>query len=172
MFKISKLLLLLLFLTSCDNIQNPNVKKSSSGICHEKGSQYYKQTKKFESFSSIEDCLKVSEVVNIPVVFDTHHYACYCQLHPEEKFLPASEYIPRILESWKRRGIKPKFHVSEQGSGRVGHHSDYIEVIPDHVIEIPEKYNMSIDLMVEAKMKEQAILRLYEKYGPNNFLKM
>ena len=58
MFKISKLLLLLLFLIACDNIQNPNVKKSSSGICHEKGSQYYKQTKKFESFSSIEDCLK------------------------------------------------------------------------------------------------------------------
>ena len=58
MLKISKLLLIMLFLTSCDNIQNPNVKKSSSGICHEKGSQYYKQTKKFESFSSIEDCLK------------------------------------------------------------------------------------------------------------------
>ena len=57
MLKISELLLILLFLISCDNIQNPNVKKSSSGICHEKGSQYYKQTKKFESFSSIEDCL-------------------------------------------------------------------------------------------------------------------
>ena len=57
MLKISKLLLIMLFLTSCDNIQNPNVKKSSSGICHEKGSQYYKQTKKFESFSSIQDCL-------------------------------------------------------------------------------------------------------------------
>jgi len=57
MLKISKLLLLLLFLMSCDNIQNPNVKKSFSGICHEIGSQYYKQTKKFESFSSIQDCL-------------------------------------------------------------------------------------------------------------------
>ena len=57
MLKISKLLLIMLFLTSCDNIQNPNVKKSSSGICNEKGSQYYKQTKKFESFSSIQDCL-------------------------------------------------------------------------------------------------------------------
>ena len=57
MFKISKLLLILLFLISCDNIQNPNVKKSSSGICHEKGSQYYKQTKKYESFNTIEDCL-------------------------------------------------------------------------------------------------------------------
>ena len=57
MLKISKLLLLLLFLTSCDNIQNPNVKKSTSGICHEIGSQYYKQTKKYESFNTIEDCL-------------------------------------------------------------------------------------------------------------------
>ena len=53
------ILLLFLFITGCDNIQNdsPNVKKSSSNICHEKGSQYYKQTKKYESFSSIEDCL-------------------------------------------------------------------------------------------------------------------
>ena len=53
------ILLLFLFIAGCDNIQNnnPNVKKSTSNICHEKGSQYYKQTKKYESFSSIEDCL-------------------------------------------------------------------------------------------------------------------
>ena len=53
------ILLLFLFITGCDNIQNnnPNVKKSTSNICHEKESQYYKQTKKYESFSSIEDCL-------------------------------------------------------------------------------------------------------------------
>ena len=106
------------------------------------------------------------------MVYDTHHYSCYTILHPDEKQKPIEELIPAILETWKRRGIKPKFHISEQGAGRCGHHSDYIEVIPDHVIEIPEKYNMSIDLMVEAKMKEQAILRLYEKYGANNFLKM
>ena len=54
------IVLLFLFIVGCDNIQNnnPNVKKSSSNICHEKGSQYYKQTKKYESFSSIEDCLE------------------------------------------------------------------------------------------------------------------
>ena len=53
------ILLLFLCIAGCDNIQNnnPNVKKSTSNICHEKGSQYYKQTKKYESFSSIEDCL-------------------------------------------------------------------------------------------------------------------
>ena len=71
----------------------------------------------------------------------------------------------------KRRGIKPKFHISEQGSGRCGHH-DYIETIPQSVIDIPKKMGISIDLMVEAKMKEQAILRLYEKYGKDGFLKM
>ena len=53
------ILLLFLLIAGCDNIQNsnPNVKKSLSSICHEKRSQYYKQTKKYESFNTIEDCL-------------------------------------------------------------------------------------------------------------------
>ena len=82
-----------------------------------------------EKCFSIEDCLRISKKINIPVVFDTHHYECYNILHPENQMKPASEYIGEILDSWKRRGIKPKFHVSEQGSGRTGHHSDYIEEI-------------------------------------------
>ena len=69
-----------------------------------------------------------------------------------------------ILNTWKRRGIKPKFHVSEQGSGRTGHHSDYIEVIPNYLLEIPEKYGCDIDIMIEAKKKELAIFKLYTKY--------
>ena len=53
------ILLLFLFNAGCDIIQGDttNVKKSLSNICHEKGSQYYKQTNKYDSFSSIEDCL-------------------------------------------------------------------------------------------------------------------
>ena len=117
-----------------------------------------------EKCFSIEDCIKVSKQIGIPVVFDTHHYACYCQLHPDEHFKDPSEYMPDILASWTNRGIKPKFHVSEQGSGRTGHHSDFIEVIPDYLLEIPEKYGIEIDIMIEAKAKEQAILRLYQKY--------
>jgi len=117
-----------------------------------------------EKCFSIEDCIKVSKQIGVPVVFDTHHYACYCQLHPDEQFKDPSEYMPDILASWTNRGIKPKFHVSEQGSGRTGHHSDFIEVIPDYLLEIPGKYGIEIDIMIEAKAKEQAILRLYQKY--------
>ena len=57
--KIFYIIIFSLFLTSCDNFQSldPNVKKSNTGICHKKGSQYYKQTKDFISFDSIKDCL-------------------------------------------------------------------------------------------------------------------
>ena len=59
MIKLIKVFTIFVTLTACDNIQNnnPNVKKSLNNICHEKGSQYYKQTKKYESFNTIEDCL-------------------------------------------------------------------------------------------------------------------
>ncbi len=117
-----------------------------------------------EKCFSIQDCLDISDEINIPVVFDTHHYTCYNQLHPDETLQPADYYIPLILETWARRGIKPKFHVSEQGSGRCGHHSDYIEVIPEYLLEIPEKYGVHIDIMIEAKKKELAIFKLYKKY--------
>jgi len=117
-----------------------------------------------EKSFSIKDCLEVSNRINIPIVFDTHHFECYKLLHPDEDFEDASVYIPLILETWKKRGIKPKFHVSEQGSGRCGHHSDYIKEIPEYLLEIPEKYDIDIDIMIEAKCKELAILKLYEKY--------
>jgi UV DNA damage endonuclease len=117
---------------------------------------------------SIVDCLKVSKRINIPVVFDSHHFECYKILHPDEKFLEPKEYMKDILETWSKRGIKPKFHVSEQGSGKCGHHSDYIEEIPEYLLEIPKLYNINIDIMIEAKMKEQAIFKLYQKYPQLN----
>ena len=117
-----------------------------------------------EKVFSIVDCLFISDKVNIPIVFDIHHFNCYKLLHSNEEFLDASDYIPKILETWSRRGIKPKFHISEQGAGRIGHHSDYISEIPEYLLEIPERYNVKIDIMIEAKKKEKAIMELYKKY--------
>ena len=57
-----------------------------------------------------------------------------------------------IINTWKKRNIKPKFHISEQGTGKCGHHSDYIEILPEYLLEIPEKYDVHIDIMIEAKM--------------------
>lgn len=38
--------------------QSLPVKKSNSGICHVPGSHYYDQTKHFQSFKSVDECLK------------------------------------------------------------------------------------------------------------------
>jgi len=117
---------------------------------------------------SIKDCLYISEIVGVPVVFDTHHFECYELLHPQESFEIPDNYISEVLKTWKSSGIKPKFHVSEQGSGKCGHHSDYVETIPDYLLNIPEKYGIHIDIMIEAKKKDLAIFKLYKKYPELN----
>ena len=113
-----------------------------------------------EKCYSSEDCLQISEKLNIPHIYDVHHYNCYSLLHPQEKQTDPVELMPKIINTWKRRNLKPYFHISEQGSGRIGHHSDYIETIPDYILDI----GVPITMDVEAKAKEQAILRLMRKY--------
>lgn len=114
---------------------------------------------------NLEDCLRISERVSIPVVLDNHHFDCYNKLHPDNPHpYPIEYYIPLVLETWQRRGIRPEFHISEQGNGKTGHHSDFISHIPDYYLNIPREYGVGVDIMVEAKMKEQAIMKLYDMY--------
>ena len=115
---------------------------------------------------SIKDCLYISSQCGVPIVFDTHHFNCYCRINPDEHFDPPESYIEPILKTWGK--IKPKFHVSEQGNGRIGKHSDYIEIIPEYLLNIPRLYGIHIDIMVEAKMKELSIQKLYETYPQLN----
>lgn len=118
-----------------------------------------------EKCFSIEDCLVLSEQVNIPVVFDTHHYECYRTSHPDVPLQEPAAYMPRILHTWSKRQIKPKFHISEQAEGgKLGKHSDFIDKIPSYLLDIPALYKVDIDIMVEAKAKEQAVLQLVNKY--------
>jgi len=52
-------ILSIMFLTvSLSSAADPAVKKSDSGICHEKGSASYGNTKKFTAFASIDECVK------------------------------------------------------------------------------------------------------------------
>lgn len=115
---------------------------------------------------SIEDCLFISEKTGVPVVLDTHHFDCYNIIHKENKLKHyISYYVPKVFETWKKKNIRPKFHISEQNKNkRVGAHSDFIENIPSCLLDIYDKYNMEIDIMIEAKEKENAIFKLYDNY--------
>jgi len=118
---------------------------------------------------SPRDCLDICHQIKIPMVYDCFHYECYKILHPDETHDDFDDFIPEVLETWEKSELReaaiPLMHVSEQGEGKTGHHSDFIENIPYHMLEIPDKYDVDLDIEVEAKMKEQAIFRLYEKYG-------
>ncbi len=121
---------------------------------------------------SIQDCLYISKEIELrggrlPVVFDSHHYACYKQLHlakedEEKKSESILAILDKVVQTWKNR--RPVMHISNQGSGKIGHHSDYITSFPKFFFSLAEKRNVSFDLEVEAKMKEQAIFKLYEKF--------
>ncbi len=109
-----------------------------------------------EKCYSVQDCLKISKKLNIPVIFDIHHYECYNMLHPSEDVLPLKKVIKKVFKTWDKRGLKPYCHISEQGIGKTGHHSDYISKIPDCFLNAGREFTLD----VEAKMKENAILRL------------
>lgn len=114
---------------------------------------------------SPKDCLEISERTGVPVVFDNHHFDCYVKTHLDEDHGRPEGWIGPCLESFRKRGIRPKFHISEQRpDARLGTHSDFIEVMPQYYLEIPERYGMGVDIMIEAKAKEAAIMQLYEKY--------
>lgn len=76
--------------------------------------------------------------------------------------LPPVRIMEEANEIFRRRGIKPKQHYSEPRDGAVGimerrAHSDRCQILPQG---LPE----DMDLMIEAKDKEQAVLQLYRTY--------
>ena len=122
---------------------------------------------------SIEDLLPISEKLKIPIVIDHHHHNINPGTIKSEQEL--INITNRVLDIWKSRDITPLFHLSESRKGvkktdsitARRAHSDYVEKLPESLIYIL-KNGVKINLDIEAKMKEQAVLRLQEKYNIKN----
>jgi UV DNA damage endonuclease len=124
------------------------------------------------------DALHIAEGCGIPMVFDIFHYACYTHLHPKEASIDIPSIFARILKTWGTR--VPIMHISEQAvdwdkvnlnggwnskeQPKIGAHSEYIREIPIWFLDLLLAHNVNVDLEVEAKAKEAAILKLYELY--------
>lgn len=114
---------------------------------------------------NIKDVLSLCNKLNIPMVLDYHHYICN---NDEEKI---EDYIKEIMNTWK--DINPKFHFSTPKSKlkkEFRSHHDYINA-DDFIkfINILKSYNKDVDIMLEAKAKDDAISRLVRelKYKTN-----
>ncbi|KAG8908806.1 hypothetical protein FRB99_003044 [Tulasnella sp. 403] len=106
---------------------------------------------------NLDDLMPICDELNIPIVVDYHHDWIY----PSKR--PLSELIPIINKTWEKKGIRVKQHLSEPRPGaetamKKRAHADRCKALPD---SLPD----DIDLMIEAKDKEQAVFELYRIYG-------
>lgn len=113
----------------------------------------------------IKDCLYLNEELGIPIVLDYHHHCC------NHEDIELNDYIEKILHTWKDR--IPKIHFSSPKNltkKEMRSHSDYIDSNKFiEFIESIKKYHMDIDIMIEAKKKDEALFRLVRelKYKTN-----
>ena len=118
---------------------------------------------------SIQDLLPVSEELGIPIVIDYHHHNINPGTINDERQL--LEITDKVLQIWNTRKITPLFHLSESRRGvkitdsitSRRAHSDYVETLPNALLQTLQASKINLD--IEAKMKERAVIRLFEKYN-------
>lgn len=86
----------------------------------------------------------IYKVIGIPIVFDYHHHSIY----PDG--MSQQDAFEMAYSTWN--GIIPVCHYSESKDGNLRGHSDYIKAT-----EI-NQYGKRVDIIIEAKAKELAVL--------------
>lgn len=108
---------------------------------------------------NVEDTLYLCEKLDIPLVFDYHHHLVN---HPGTDL---QEVWQRIVETWSRSTLPVKVHISSPRAGTNPRaHADYIdlEMFWDFV-ERTDGSTDRIDVMIEAKRKDEALFVLMKK---------
>jgi UV DNA damage endonuclease len=105
-----------------------------------------------------EETLAACEKETIPLVFDYHHHMA----NLSEK--PLEELLPRIFRTWDHLDTIPKIHISSpKNEKEFRSHADFVNpefVMP--LIKLLKEIGEDVDFMIEAKSKDQALLKLVE----------
>ncbi|KAI0123423.1 UV-damage endonuclease [Xylariales sp. AK1849] len=111
---------------------------------------------------TVHDLLPICEELNIPLVLDYHHHNIkFDKDEIREGTKDIIDLYPRIKATWDRKGITQKMHYSEPCpeaiTGRQRRkHSPRVMTLPPCAPDM--------DLMIEAKDKEQAVFNLMRNY--------
>ena len=111
---------------------------------------------------TVDDLMPVCKQLGIPLVLDWHHNnICHGSLREGTQDVK-DKFVDEITALWKAKGITPKQHYSEPKVGAItGHqrrsHSRRVYHLPP--------CSPTMDLMIEAKDKEQAVFELARTYN-------
>ena len=110
---------------------------------------------------SMHDLLPICEELNIPFVLDYHHHNIVFDKSIREGSHDVIAFYDRIRATWARKRITQKMHYSEQTAAAITprerrKHSPRVRTLPP----CPQ----DMDLMIEAKDKEQAVFELMRTF--------
>jgi UV DNA damage endonuclease len=103
-----------------------------------------------------DETLLACEMESIRFVFDYHHHMA----NPGD--LSLAEILARTVATWEKTNIPPKIHVSSPKSEKAFRsHADYVDVefLMPLILALKE-LKVDVDFMIEAKMKDLAMLQL------------
>lgn len=105
-----------------------------------------------------DETLMVCQKVHVPFIFDYHHHIA----NPGK--LELDRLLPEAYETWKKRGLKPKIHVSSpKAMDAFRSHADFVDpAFLKPLLETVRSIGEDVDFMVEAKRKDAALLKLVE----------
>ncbi len=107
---------------------------------------------------NVNDTLLLCEKIGVPMILDYHHYLC------NNDGEDIKDFLPRIYKTWQNKNINPKMHFSSPKSKlkkEYRSHHDYIDPLEFiKFINILKKFNQDVDIMLEAKAKDEALFRL------------
>lgn len=100
---------------------------------------------------TVADLMYINEKTGVPIVFDYHHHTCHSDGMSHE------EALMMAVSTWPK-DITPIVHISEPRDEKNfrAHH--------DYVVNEVNTYGYDVDLMMEAKAKELAVLEYCKTY--------
>jgi UV DNA damage endonuclease len=111
-----------------------------------------------EKSYTVEEALTAADALQVPVVFDVFHH----RWNPAFPDLPLRRIVEMTMATWRAPDGRPKLHYSDQWPGKPpGSHSATVDV--DAFRRFYECIaDLTLDIMLEVKDKEQSVLKLYQ----------
>jgi UV DNA damage endonuclease len=103
------------------------------------------------SMYSVSDLMYIHKKIGIPIVFDYHHHQ-FCTGDLSEK-----DALELASTTWPK-GVTPEVHYSESKALHEENSKLKPQAHSDYIKQLPNLYGNVVDIMVEAKAKELAIL--------------
>ena len=105
---------------------------------------------------SVSDLYRIYEQIGTPITFDYHHHRCYEDPMPEEEALKlAAKTWPAGIRQLCHYSSAKKLH--EDSTAIIRAHADYL-------YERIETYGMDLDIELEVKAKELALIKYCKEY--------